>query len=212
VNAAPQIGRVSGAAAREEFEALARIHTEAIRDGFLSTLGEDFLVLLYRSLATAPEAMLFDARLEGQPAGLICGSVNTAGVYRHFLWNAGLRALPRLLPRLVSLSVVVRALETLVYPARNRSVDLPAAEILNFCVARDARGRGVGALLFQALMEEFRRRKVPRIRIVTGEEQLEAQAFYERVGAKRVGTICVHGGVPSIVYTYDIASGDHAAR
>ena len=184
---------------------VAKLHIEAIHEGFLSSLGEPFLVPLYEGLATSRSSFLITASDGDDLAGFICGATDTRRAYLDFATSRGApRAALRLIPRLLSLSTVRRVAETLLYPTKRTEVELPRAEILNFCVSADRRGQGVGRRLFRALVDEFSRRGVPDIRIVTGAEQRSAQAFYDRVGADRITELEVHEGTTSIVYTYPV--------
>ena len=56
------------------------------------------------------------------------------------------------------------------------------AEIKRMYVAPDARGRGLGRRLLEALEEEARSLGYARIRLDTGARQPEARAMYERAG------------------------------
>ena len=184
---------------------VACLHIEAIHEGFLSSLGEPFLVPLYEGLATSRSSFLITATEGDDLAGFICGATDTRRAYFDFATSRGApRAALRLLPRLLSMSTVRRVAETLLYPTKRTEVELPRAEILNFCVSASRRGQGVGRRLFRALVEEFSRRSVPDIRIVTGAEQRSAQAFYDRVGADRITELEIHEGATSIVYTYPV--------
>ena len=205
MSATVAVERLGAATADGDFQACARIHREEISGGFLSSLGGEFLTLLYRTLAVSRHSFLFVARREGQILGLICGSDDTSAVYREFALRGGLRTLALLAPRLLSPRRIARALETVLYPSRQRGRDLPHAEILNFCVSATSQGTGVGRALFGALAEEFRSRGIGQIKIVTGVDQASAQAFYSRAGATLVGNVAVHHDSPELVYVYDVA-------
>ena len=184
---------------------IADLHREAIVGGFLSSLGQPFLVALYDGLATSRSAFVITATRGAELMGFICGTTDTRRAYLEFgISRNGPRAAWHLLPKLVSLGVVRRVAETLLYPAKTTAVELPRAEILNFCVSEACRGQGVGKRLFVELVAEFRRRNVHKIRIVTGAGQLSAQAFYDRLSARRVTELEVHDGAASVVYTYPI--------
>jgi len=188
----------------------ARLHQEEITDGFLATFGGDCLALLYAALSRAPDAILF-AAIDGGPdrkvLGFICGSTDTASVYRHVALHNALRFLPKVLPKILTWRALKKLGETLVYPAKKAPVPgLPKPEILNFCVTRRAQGRGVGRALFQALMREFSRRGVAACKIVTGASQEQARRFYASVKAIRIGALEVHAGEESVIFRYDIVS------
>lgn len=186
------------------FDQLAEIHRKEIHEGFLSTLGDSFLKLLYQTLAQSDSAFVITSQEGGQVQGFIVGAVDTGGVYKQFFRKAGIRALPILLPKLLSWKRIKRVLETLFYPKGKQQDDLPQPEILNFCVRSELQGKGVGGQLFSALCDEFRRREIKQIRIVTGETQKSAQLFYEAKGAAHAANIEVHKDSSSRVYVYDL--------
>jgi ribosomal protein S18 acetylase RimI-like enzyme len=206
-----QIERFTPATTATRFAELADIHCAEIRDGFLTTLGPRFLRNLYAEIVGSPHAFLFAAIRQGKVAGFICGAESTGRVYKHYLRRRGLRDGWRLLPKLVTYRRIKSVLETLLYPTRRQHVELPKAEILNFCVRADVQRTGVGRRLFRHLVAEFRRRNITEIRIVTGESQTSAQRFYESLGAVRVANLEIHQGRQSIAYTYDTKSLPSAA-
>lgn len=186
----------------------ARIHSDAIPDGFLPSLGSKFLTLLYQFFANSDKTFLLVA-IDGKDVlGFFCGSLGTGGVYKDFLRKVGPKALIALLPRLIFPSVTKRIMETLFYPRKTESLALPDPEILNFCVSSSSRGTGVGRALFDAGVEQFGVHAVKRIRIITGADQLRAQEFYERAGARRITEISIHGDVSSLAYIFDLEQGE----
>jgi ribosomal protein S18 acetylase RimI-like enzyme len=182
----------------------AEIHRNEIREGFLSTLGQDFLVVLYKTLADTGSAFVF-AALDGERVlGFIVGAEDTGAVYKEFMRRAGFKAFVKLAPRMLSVGRIKRVFETVLYPKRKKGDDLPEPEILNFCVRSSLQGTGVGSSLFKELRAEFSRRGVEQIRIVTGENQRSAQTFYEKRGARLAANIEVHKDSSSRVYVFDI--------
>lgn len=201
------VERQNASLSRELARRVAKLHRDAIVDGFLPSLGEPFLATLYGGLVRSGSAFLITASAGTELLGFICGAVDTRRAYRDFaLSREAPKAAIRLLPKVISLKTLRRVGETLLYPTKETAVDLPRAEILNFCVSATHRGQGVGKRLFGALIGEFERRRVEMIRIVTGADQQSAQAFYDRVGATRVTELEVHEGTSSVVYTFPIPS------
>ncbi len=200
-----EIRRHSGGLSPALTAQVARLHAAAITEGFLTSLGHPFLVALYDGLSRSRSAFVITATKGSDLLGFICGATDTRRAYLDFaLSRGGPRAALRLLPRLISPRTVRRVAETLLYPTKQTAVELPRAEILNFCVSEAHRGKGVGRRLFEALLAEFARRHVAEIRIVTGSEQRQAQAFYDRVGSTRVTELEVHEGTSSVVYTHPV--------
>jgi ribosomal protein S18 acetylase RimI-like enzyme len=183
---------------------LARLHAQEISGGFLTSLGPGLLATLYRSIGGSPQAFIIAATEGSEVVGFICASTDTSKVYRHALARVWPRLLPALALRVFSWGTVRRCWETLRYPARAKTPDLPAAEILNFCVTRQRQRSGLGRMLFAAMEAEFRRRGVRKIRIVTGAAQLSAIRFYEKLGAEPAGSFEVHARVESRIFRHTI--------
>ena len=186
------------------FRQLAEIHQEEITAGFLSTLGPDFLERLYRFIAASRHAFIFAATGQGQARGFICGSLNTNRLYRDLLLRHGWELAPRLLPRIFSVARLRRLKETLFYPQKRECRELPVSEILNFCVRRRYQRQGIARLLFKYLVAEFKSFQIEKIKIVTGEQQTSAQAFYQAMHARQISDLIIHDGTLSHVFIYDI--------
>jgi GNAT superfamily N-acetyltransferase len=185
---------------------IARMHRSEVGEGFLSSLGEPVLRLLYKHIASSRYCRLFVAYAEpegGEPLGYICGTSNTSALYHEFISRRWRIALPMLVPKLMSPSRILRIVETLLYP-RNASADLPPAEIINFVVIPAARGAGVAAALFGSLMQWFEAQGSSAVKIVTGDQQLRAHGFYEKVGAEFCGRTSIHRGRWSWIYVFPL--------
>jgi ribosomal protein S18 acetylase RimI-like enzyme len=201
-----KIERVRPTAPTAYFSQMAEIHCAEIDTGFLTQLGPRFLRNLYREIARSRDAFLFSAVQGRQVVGFIVGSTDTRRVYRQYLLRRGLLDAWRVLPKLATRERITSVIETLRYPSRHQSVSLPGAEILNFCVRAAAQRMGIGKRLFRCLTEEFERRGVSQIRIVTGAQQVKAQRFYESLGATQAANLEIHRGRQSIAYVYDVVS------
>jgi GNAT superfamily N-acetyltransferase len=68
----------------------------------------------------------------------------------------------------------------------------------------EARGTGLSEHLFRSLVEFLRERGVEEMKIATGDNQIRAQKFYEKIGAQRVGNVVVHSGRVAVAYMYRI--------
>ncbi|MGD0993273.1 MAG: GNAT family N-acetyltransferase [Gemmatimonadales bacterium] len=205
---APEIRLLTRAEPHETFLEIGRLHAEEIKGGFLASLGIGWLARLYEAIGRSPHAFTLVATVDGSIIGFLCGSADTRRVYRHVLTRDAVALLPGLLGRLASWRTVKRCWETLRYPSRAPVLDLPSAEILNFCVAGRVQRLGVGRLLFRAMEAEFARRGVRSLRIVTGASQLSAIRFYESLGAEPAGNVEVHAQVQSRLFRYSIPDRD----
>jgi ribosomal protein S18 acetylase RimI-like enzyme len=193
-----------------EVTAIARLHCQALRYGFLSRVGERFLTLLYGTMRDLPDAILVAASQGDRLVGFVSGTVSTGGLYRAFLRRHLFRGGLILLPHLLSLGRLRRVLETLAYPFRKQATTeaeapLPAAELLSIAVAEDCRGTGIAPGLYRRLCQEFERRQVPAFRIVVGAGLAPARRFYAKMGAREARIVTVHQGEESLILVHYLA-------
>lgn len=185
-----------------QLASIADLHRAEVAEGFVSSLGDRALRLLYTHVASSRRCGLFLAYPAGEdePVGYICGTADTAALYREFLLSRWWVA-PRLAPQLLSPARLRRGLETLRYPHR-ADATLPRAEIVNFVVAPSARGSGAAEALFARLTQWFQENGCGQFKIVTGEQQQRAHGFYLKMGAQLHSHTSIHAGDRSRVYLY----------
>ena len=200
----PQVRITTPPLSNRQIAAVARMHRTGVRDGFLSSLGEPVLRLLYQHLAGSRHCAIFVAESpDGVPAGYICGSRDTSALFREFLRSRWPTALRVVVPRLLSPARIRRAIETLRYPSAPDE-GLPKAEIINFVVEPDWRGRGVADLLLARLLQWFGEQGETAVKAVSGDQLERAHRFYEKSGARLHGRTSLHRGVGSRIYLYAV--------
>lgn len=189
-------------ASRERYLQIAKLHMRCLDQGFLATLGEGFLALMYESMDRADGVTLITEEREGRVVGFITGSSGMGPIYRRML-HSPFRLALALAPALVSPAKVRRILEILRYSGDADLPDgVPDAELLSLAVALEARGSGVADVLYGKLVEDFQTRGVDAFRIIVGEALAPAHRFYRRMGATVAGEVQVHEGERSKVYVH----------
>ncbi|UWR01248.1 GNAT family N-acetyltransferase (plasmid) [Rhodobacteraceae bacterium S2214] len=184
---------------RQDYNEVAQLHINSIDQGFLSTLGERFLALLYRSIDETPQAVLIVERCEGEIIGFVSGGQGMKAIYktmlRHFpslAWS--------LAPALLSPAKIWRILEILRQKPASLSSERPAWELFSIAVIPKVRGTGAAQDLYANFRQALLEQAVDRFAIVVGENLAPANRFYYHMGAKPAGEIFVHGDSKSIVY------------
>jgi ribosomal protein S18 acetylase RimI-like enzyme len=172
--------------------AVAALHATRISEGFLVTLGPAFLARLYRRLVRSQRSFVLVADDATAVRGFVAVAENTGAVYREFLLHDGIVA------GIAAARGAARAprsvWETLRYGLRGG--DGPAAaEILATGVAAECGGRGIGAALVRAAVDELERRGVHAARVVTAVGNVAAVRAYQRGGFRISGRDAVHRGV-----------------
>lgn len=191
---------------REDIREMARIHKEAIKEGFLGSLGEKVLEIIYSHASKSKLSILIMAidQEKRYVCGFICGTLHLSNFYKEFLRKRASQAFVFMLPKLFSFNTLRKILETLFYPTKKEFLNIPKAEILNFVVKKDYRGTDLAQKLFFELINNFKAKSIKKIKIVTGIESIAAQKFYEKMGAQKIGLTQVHKGQQSTVYVYQI--------
>ena len=187
------------------YRRVAQLHIANINQGFLSTLGVDFVALMYRAIDECDDAVLLVEHANGQAVGFVAGGVGIGSIYRRMLryWPQLFCAL---LPSVLSYRRVRRILEILRYSLSGADETLPAAELLSIAVDPTFRGQGHAQNLYRELCTHFRQRGVPAFRIVVGAALAPAHQFYQRMGASAVEQIAVHQGESSTVYVQTLSA------
>jgi len=191
---------------RNDIREIAKIHIEEVKEGFLSSLGERVLELIYSHASKSKLSILIMAVDSERKCvwGFICGTLDLRSFYGEFLRKKTFQAFIFVLPKLFSFNTLKKIMEILFYPTKKEFLNLPKAEILNFVVKRDFRGTGLARELFSELINNFKKKSVKKIKIVTGVNSIGAQKFYEKMEAKKIGLTQIHRGQQSIVYVYQI--------
>jgi glycosyltransferase involved in cell wall biosynthesis/ribosomal protein S18 acetylase RimI-like enzyme len=182
---------------RSDARALARLHMSEIATGFLPTLGEGFLRVLYEALTTWSDAVVLVYDDGAGPAGFVAGVADTGALYKHFIRRFGLKAGMLAIHRLVRPSVLKRAWESMRYGV-GEAADVPA-ELLSMVVAPRARGRHLSVELGTEMLERLSDGGADAVRVVVGSSNAPALGAYHRMGFVDHDHIEIHAGESSEV-------------
>lgn len=186
-------------AVRSDVQALAGLHIRSITSGFLPSLGQGFMRVLYRALVSDEDAAVLVADDGEGVVGFVAGVTDTGAFYRRFMRRWAVVAALSALPRLLRLSVVRRAIETLRYGGGDRQ---SGAELLSMAVGSSARGRGLATKLGDRFLQRMADRGVDRVGVVVGADNHAALATYRRLGFGDERPIQVHARDPSVELTW----------
>lgn len=185
---------------------VAKMHAESINQGFLPTLGERFLALLYEAIDADPNSALFVEQIDGKVVGFVTGGRGMGSIYREMLKRWPRLALA-LLPVLFQPTKLKRVFEIVLFSRKQKPVPgWPKAELFSIAVADSVRGEGVAQRLYNQLVERFRQDGEAAFCIVVGQRLAPAHRFYKRMGAVPVAQISVHDGQASTLYRHDLST------
>ena len=81
---------------RERYRRVAGLHMRCLDQGFLATLGEGFLALMYEAIDRTEGATLLVAEHDGQVQGFVTGGVGMGGPRPQY---SGRKVMVELMPR-----------------------------------------------------------------------------------------------------------------
>lgn len=190
---------------RNYYRQIAHLHAKGINKGFLSTLGEGFLALLYEAIDAAPEAVLLTEVKNGEVIGFVSGACALAPIYKTILMKWP-RLIATLAPVLLNPKKLMKILELLWHSSKGsqpkiiRGEPLPEFELLSIAVDFEERRTGIAKRLYERLKQYSTENGISSFKIIVGEDLTAAHSFYLRMGANHVSDIHVHKDRKSFIY------------
>lgn len=185
----------------EDSGKIAQLHIKIIKAGFLSKLGKKLLTGIYLFIITSSESFCFVAESNSKIIGFLSATENCNLLYKRFFQKNFFWGLKIIMTKIFDLQVLRKSIDHLFMPRKR--VSLPSAEFLTISVDNDIKRRGLGTQLFNAMKDEFKRRKVKKFIVIVGQSLTESNSFMNKMSAKKISEIEVHSGEKSNVYLWD---------
>lgn len=190
----------------KDINQLVKIHRSEIKFGFLTSLGDNALVLMFSLAAESKHSLLLTVKdvVKDEQVGFLLGTFDTSAFYKDFLKNKFFSAIVVLLPKLFSFSTVRKLIEVLLYPSKKDVRSFPKTELLDIAISSQYQGLGLAKQLFEEFSYQLSKVGVFQFKITTGLQLSGARRFYEALGAVKSAIIEVHRGQKTLVYVYKI--------
>jgi len=190
----------------DDINKLAYFHKLYIPSGFISSLGNRFLSILYKHISESTVSFSLVAKDNEKIIGFITGTENLSKFYKDFFMKKFFVAFFTLLPYFFNPKIIFKISETFLYPKRKNKIskNMPTAELLSIVVDKEYREKGVAKKLFQELVNEYKKRGINEFKVIVGSNLLNAIKFYEKMGCRYLDKIQVHKGEDSLIYVYNI--------
>lgn len=186
----------------------AKIHSKEIPNGFLPRLGLSFLSSLYEFFSKSKYSFLLIAVENSKVIGFIAISLHTKLFFKQYLWTQSYKNLHKISLLIFGKVFILNIIELFKYLFKNNKEKknfVSDSEIFNFCVDSSVQRQGVGQLLFSQAVNNLDSNNVKILKIVTGQNQINAQKFYSKFGAIFSHEIILHKGQKSKVFKYKIS-------
>lgn len=197
-------------AIRTDASQLGKLHKIEISSGFLSSLNDKFLTLLYENIIDHGVVYVVESPTKsGQIIGFVSCVESTKKFYIAFLRRNFIKILPLLFFEIFRPRFLLKALESLKAPFKKVDVQesdnkLDCPELLSITVSGDYKRHGLGLILLNSLEGELRRRGVLVYKVVAGESLRSANSFYKKNEFKLHANIVVHKGEVSNIYIKEL--------
>ena len=180
------------AAVDSDADWLGRLHSDALPEAFLPTLGSRFMRRLYLAMIRDPGGVVLVAEQEGRRVGMASGVASVPAFYRRFYRRHGVRAALAVGPRLFRPSVIKRMRETASYP--DATTTYPDAEFLTWNVVPEGRGKGLGEILSHAMVDGLCGKGATEVKAFAYADNEALNRVFTRTGWERRGLIHLHEG------------------
>lgn len=184
------------------YKDVATLHIKSIKNGFLPTLGINFLTLLYKTINECSFATLETEYNGNELKGFVSGTDGTSSLYKQML-KYPLSLLICLFPVLFNPIKIKKIINIFFHMHGKKRSDFPNAELLTICVDDGYRRQGVANILYKRLSSYFKKRNIKKFTIIVG-KTLEANKFYLNQGAVISSTIQVHKGHNSNIFIQEL--------
>jgi len=184
---------------------VAELHISGIATGFISSLGSDFVSVLYETIAESKFGFGLVAENKEKIAGFVVLTPNIHKLYKSVVFKRGWYFAFLLAGKMFSIRRIKKILETIFYPSRVKNIVVPDAELLSIVVAPESRGKGLSSMLIREGFERCQGKGIDRVKVLVGADNKAANSLYLKCGFQLVGQMENHG-VVSNVY---VARTDH---
>ena len=186
-----------------EIKQIAYLHISCIDEGFLSSLGLNFLCQMYKAMDQSKECFIITEVNGPHIVGFISGGKGLTSIFKLLLKHP-FKLFYSLIPRLLSWRVLTGIILTLfrILNSRDYKQELPINELFSIAVNSSYRRSGVAQVLYYGLCKEFKNRGVDEFKIFVGNKLQAANSFYTKMGAKPILKIESYGKKKSILYLH----------
>ncbi|MFI4912706.1 MAG: GNAT family N-acetyltransferase [Sedimentisphaeraceae bacterium JB056] len=191
---------------KEEYvEQMVDVHMQSFPEFFLTFLGPRFLKEFYSSFLHDRAGMAFVAVEDGNVLGGVVGPLNPDGYFKRLLmrrWYAFILA--SLSAVIKKPSVMPRLFRAVFYRGDSPDNGQPRSLLSSIAVSPDSQGKGVGAALVNAWLEEAEKRESKGCFLTTDKENNEStNRFYKKLGWKLETSFATPEGRKMNRYVYD---------
>jgi ribosomal protein S18 acetylase RimI-like enzyme len=144
-------------------------------------------------MATSPHCFGYVAVDDDEVVGVVVGTTESEAVFRELIWRRGLHLVGPVLGALLRHpGLICQIVETFLYPSQMETQP-GEAELLFIGTRATRRGEGIGGALFDAVLDDCRRRGMTAMGLTVDDANETAKRFYRRRGMQPGHTVTLYG-------------------
>lgn len=155
---------------------IAILHKENINKGFISSLGIDFLTILYQYLIK--DEIVITYKNDNKVVGFISASFKTSGMMKNFIKKNFFKVTPTIIKN-IKIKFIKKIFQTILEPKKVKStIKMELPELLSIVVDKNYRGSKTAKQLLNSLEENLKQNGFEQYMVMAGEELIPANKFY----------------------------------
>jgi GNAT superfamily N-acetyltransferase len=164
---------------------IAKLHYEAFKDFFLTSLGKRFLTIFYQAVLTHPNGLgigVYDE--DNQFSGFAVGTLNNAGFYSSIIKNKWLALGWAAIPAIIMSPGKLKRLLTSIIATKTTGsndtyIELPS--LLSICIKPGKHSKGIGTILINNFEKQILSKGLFELTLTTDASNNEyTNSFYQK--------------------------------
>jgi ribosomal protein S18 acetylase RimI-like enzyme len=173
--------------------AIAKIHPVSQSGTFLTSLGQDFLTLLYNQISQSDHSASYIALRDDEVIGFVVATFHTKKLFKGVAFKAPVRLSWLVFKQALRRPVLLwMAAKTLTYPSQEAD-NLPEAGLLALAVDTAWRNQKIGSKLVQKLVDNMRAAGIDKLVVTVDGNNSGALRFYHCHGFVSASTFKMYG-------------------
>ena len=169
-----------------DIESIVRIHSDAFKGFFLTSLGADFLKFYYSCFVKSKETIIMVAEENGEIYGFSASTKKSKGfnsrLIKHNFFSFGILSIKLLLK---TPSALIRLIKNMKKKSADIKDNEDYAELYSIGVSKSAQGMGIGKRLLTSLEQAMKEAGVKQMSLTTDfYNNNQAIGFYHSLGYK----------------------------
>ena len=185
----------------KHFAEISVIHRNALEGDFQVLLGKSFLKKMYKRYKTSEYGTGYIFMDTDRVAGFVLGAYDIVRFQQEVISKDGMSLFFIALSRILLHPLMIPSLLRQFFLNLNLKKVESRAELVTIAVDSSYRNRGIGVLLFQALVEDFRKKGIISFKLTTDGENEANSRFYKKLGFT-VAYSFNRFGIKQNIYTY----------